>query len=1019
MEKLFITIFVLLLLADNAVAAKKKELYVPMDYSTCGYCASECEIPDVPNVIFVGAGNGDCYAELQRAIDYVGGLKADKHGFRGAVLLGEGTYNISSPLRITVSGVVLRGQGTGKTIVRKTGADRGAVIYIQGTGTKTYGDSTVVADDKVPAGSTSFAVVSVKGIAAGRQIEIIRPSTKEWIASLKCDDFGGGLDYTGWKPGDIDITWKRTVTAVDGNRITLDSPITTTLDSRWGGAVVTTTHSVGMVTGCGVENITVDSEVNAWNPKDEDHAWDGVWIDDARDCWVRRCRFTHLAGSAVNMQKETSRITVEDCVSESPVSEIGGWRRSTFLTRGQQNLVQRCVSRHGIHDFVADFCAAGPNAFVQCEAQESLGFSGSIGSWAAGLLFDIVDIDGNDIRLGNVEQFQMGTGWNSANSMLWQCTGSTLYCYSPDEDNRSGANGCWGTLIGNGEWTNSNNHVTPRSLFYSQLEKRMQDTSTLPQGYVLPRNTSATSSPTVEAAMQLAEETLARPRLTLEMWMDSVSYNADISSEGVRNIATVRQVRTPAATVSEGTFAVMDGKITHNGKMVVGNMYSIPWWNGRVKDSFMDNVSAKPAIARFVPGREGRIWTDRIDSTVVYLKNNRFVAFDQHYGLWYDLRRTDHERVRRADGNVEPPFYDQPFSRSGQGRAWDGLSLYDLEKPNRWYWSRLNEFAAKGAEEGMLLFNENYFQHNILEAGAHWVDCPWRPVNNVGQTDGCFPEPVPFTGDKRIFVAEQFYDTENTTMRALHRNYIRMCLEQLKDRPNVVQLTSAEYTGPLHFTRFWLKTVSEWEAETGIHPMIALSCCKDAQDAILADSAYNKVVDIIDIRYWHYNTEELWAPEAGRNLAPRQHMRQWKVGKTGFEEVYRAVKEYSMAYKDKAVTYYGQQYAQYGWAVFMAGGSLPGIPVSDGAFLTAAAGMRNIVDGGSVYKMIGGTAGGAMVLPMGTDAFVVKVEPGKYRINFVDTISGEVTRGRKAELINGEYEINIGKRNVLVWLERQ
>lgn len=144
MEKLFITIFVLLLLADNAVAAKKKELYVPMDYSTCGYCASECEIPDVPNVIFVGAGNGDCYAELQRAIDYVGGLKADKHGFRGAVLLGEGTYNISSPLRITVSGVVLRGQGTGKTIVRKTGADRGAVIYIQGTGTKTYGDSTEI-----------------------------------------------------------------------------------------------------------------------------------------------------------------------------------------------------------------------------------------------------------------------------------------------------------------------------------------------------------------------------------------------------------------------------------------------------------------------------------------------------------------------------------------------------------------------------------------------------------------------------------------------------------------------------------------------------------------------------------------------------------------------------------------------------------------------------------------------------------------------------------------------------------
>lgn len=518
--------------------------------------------------------------------------------------------------------------------------------------------------------------------------------------------------------------------------------------------------------------------------------------------------------------------------------------------------------------------------------------------------------------------------------------------------------------------------------------------------------------------MLLAKETLTEPRLTLEMWIDSVPYTASTSTRGLKDIARIKSAKKGAADNAEATFAIVNGKITCNGKMVVGNMYSIPWWNGRVKDSFKGNVTAKPAIARFVPGREGSIWTDRIDSTVTYLKKNRFTAFDQHYGLWYDLRRTDHERVRRADGNVEPPFYDQPFSRSGKGKAWDGLSLYDLEKPNLWYWSRLNEFAVKGAAEGMLLFNENYFQHNILEAGAHWVDCPWRPMNNVGQTDGCFPEPVPFTGDKRIFMAEQFYDTENAVLRKLHRNYIRMCLEQLKDRPNVVQLTSAEYTGPLHFTQFWLKTIAEWEAETGRHPMIALSCCKDAQDAILTDPVYNKVVDIIDIRYWHYNTSELWAPKAGQNLAPRQHMRKWRVGKIGFEEVYRAVREYAVAYKDKAVTYYGQQYPQYGWAVMMAGGSLPNIPVSDEAFLEATVKMRDVVDGGTAYKMLAGKGAGAIVMPLETADFVIKTEPGKYRINTVDAVTGEVTYSRKAVTVAGEYHITAGKRNVLIWLEK-
>ena len=44
-------------------------------------------------------------------------------------------------------------------------------------------------------------------------------------------------------------------------------------------------------------------------------------------------------------------------------------RRTTFYTLGQQTLFQRCYSEQGIHDFAAGYGAAGPNAFVQCEAK--------------------------------------------------------------------------------------------------------------------------------------------------------------------------------------------------------------------------------------------------------------------------------------------------------------------------------------------------------------------------------------------------------------------------------------------------------------------------------------------------------------------------------------------------------------------------------------------------------------------------------------------------------------------------
>lgn len=994
----------------------KKEVYIPMDYSTCGYHASEMTIPDVKNVVTISAKSGDCHDVLQRAIDYVSTLKADKEGHRGAILLGEGTFYIDKPLRISVSGIVIRGVGRDKTTIVKRGVERGALLYIEGGMMLNGGDTLTIDDKKIMAGAMTIQLENIGKLRTGDRLRIVRPSTSEWIESLGCDDFGGGLSYTGWKPTDIDIIWNRTITGINGNTITFDAPITTTIDQNYGGGYVVTGYNTAELTECGIENLTLMSDHNTWNKMDEDHCWDGIYIENARDCWLRRINFRHFAGSAVNIQKQTSRITVEDCIASEPVSEIGGWRRSVFTTRGQQTLMQRCVSRQGIHDFSVGFCAAGPNAFVQCEGEESLGFSGSIGSWAAGLLFDIVNIDGNDICFKNLEQFQLGTGWNTANSMMWQCTASTLWCYSPDADNRNSANGCWGTLTGNAEWTGSNDHVQPRSLFYDQLQKRIGDKAI--NGYILPRSTTASSSPTVETAQEMARVSLTEPRLTLEMWIDSVPYTANTSIMCAKNIANIKKIgySSEKKEVVKPSFAILSGHITVDGKLITGNRYQIPWWNGRVKDNFIDN-GAKPAITRFVPGREGKGWTDRIDSVVNYLSENGYCMLDHHYGLWYDLRRIDHERVRRADGDVQAPFYEQPFSRTGEGKGNDGLSLYDLTKPNEWYWMRLNEFAEKGSVKGLMLFNQHYFQHNILEAGAHWVDSPWRPVNNVNSTS--FPEPVPFTGDKRVFMAEQFYNEQDEALRPLHKQYIRRCLDELKNQQNVVHLISDEYTGPLHFTRFWLETIAEWERETGLHPMIALSCTKDAQDEILADPTLSKVVDIIDIRYWHYNTDSLWAPAAGKNLSPRQFMRKMKVGNTGFAEAYNAVKEYRMKYPEKAVTFYAQQYPQYGWAILMAGGSLPNVPIKDEKFLFDVAKMSYICgEGNSDVQVIGEENTGYVIYIHGTKTSQINMEAGKYRLYSINPSDGTVNTRNETIAINGIFTPSINAKDTVIWLEK-
>ena len=940
MRRLFIILLTTLFLIPSVAQV------VPMDYSYCGYHHSEKTIPSAKVATYIQPTGQDDAALIQQAIDWVSQQKPDKQtGLRGAVLLGEGTFTISEPLRIRTSGVILRGSGRDKTILRKTGYDRGALLYIEGTCEILAKDTLTVSDTQPGA-----IVCSVQGgssaLKPGTRLAIWRPSTEQWIESLNCLSFGGGkrMGYWAWHPGEIDLRWHRTIEAVNGNQITLDAPITCSIEEKWGGAKAIVYQEQGMITECGVENLSLESTYNQAVPLDEDHCWDGVYLADAENCWVRMVNFRHFAGSAVIVQKSAQQITVEDCQSLQPVSEIGGYRRRTFLTFGEMVLFQRCYSEHGINDFAVGHTAAGPNAFVQCESFESFGPSGAISSWAPGILFDIVNIDGNDIVFKNWELDKFGAGWSTANSMLWQSTASAVYCYSPDSLNRNSSHGCWGQIQGSGEYSQMNEHVNPYSLFRSQLEKRLgRNVDTQCRVYNRPVN--ASSSPTIEEAVKLAEEAL-QPRLTMQMWIDSARFEGDITPTKPFTYAT-----SPTKPTIPTNYTITNGWLTKDGSVLVGGKHHTPWWNGKAIDASM--AKAKYALTRFVPGQESVGGTDRIDSVVATMQRQHTLVFSQNYGLWTDRRRDDHERIRRKDGDAWAPFYEQPFTRTGLAQggfsalAWDGMTKYDLTKLNKWYFWRLQQFAKKTESIGILLKNQHYFQHNILEAGAHWVDCPWRTVNNINQTP--FLEPVNFTGDKRIFTATLFYDITNPTLRELHKQYIRQSLDAFKGQPNVIHSIGEEFTGPLHFVQFWLDVIAEWEQENG-KVLVALAVNKDVQDAILNDPVRSKVVDIIDIEQWFYHNKGEYAPQGGVNMAPRQYQRKIRTGSARFEDVYRAVTEYRKY--GKAVVYSAQKFPELGWASLMAGGSCAAIPVKNEAFLRSISSMEpQMIDGN--YALVG------------------------------------------------------------------
>jgi hypothetical protein len=509
--------------------------------------------------------------------------------------------------------------------------------------------------------------------------------------------------------------------------------------------------------------------------------------------------------------------------------------------------------------------------------------------------------------------------------MLWQCNASLLRCFSPPTATNY-AVGCWGTFDGDGAWQDSNASVKPTSLYYAQLADRIGRTKADARAQLLIIPSDASSSPTVDEAANLVEMS-RKPMPQLSAWIDDARARNAISTDASRakSIDEIAHDK-PAADSPRVPLAmsVKDGWIVAGDKLLVGGRVGVAWWRGGTRPK--DVAEAEPCIERFVPGRTGKGFTDVLDELATNMQHAGKALLEHNYGLWYDRRRDDHERIRRMTGDVWPPFYELPFARSGVGSGWDGLSKYDLTKYNPWYWDRLKTFADLCDECGLVLLQQHYFQHNIIEAGAHYVDFPWRTANNINDTG--FPEPPPFAGDKRIFLAEPFYDVSNPTRGALHRAFIRKSLENFTGDSNVIHLTAAEFTGPLHFMQFWLDTIGEWERETGKHVTVGLSATKDVQDAILADPVRSKLVSVIEMKYWWYTSSDgdagAYAPKGGQSLSPRQHQRVWEGSQKRPEAATaRQIRDYREKYPDKAIIcdYDGLD----GWSALAAGASVPPI----------------------------------------------------------------------------------------------
>ncbi len=482
------------------------------DFSNAGYKGGGVSIPYVAIKETVWPVPGDNSASIQAAIDQVSALPPDASGFRGAILLKMGTYELEKPLNIKASGVVLRGEGMsdiGTILIGKTPKEkptspfgRSALVNISGASGVIPMEETkqLIIDKYVPVGARSFSIVSAKGFKAGDKVLVRRIGNQDWIKAIGEDSVGAGRFR--WRP--FNINYDRIITEVKGNTIIIDAPIFCAIETRWGGGEILKYDDQGRIEQVGIENLRGVSEYNpavrmtpygnmdrgSFDEKnkphyegeeyysDENHYFNFINITNAKNGWVRNISALHFASSVVQTAASTKWITIQDCESREPVSIRAGARRFTYQLNGQLALVQRCFSQKGRHSFVMQNSGSSGNVFLDNEAVNPYSTSEPHSQWVNGALYD-------NIKAPLTARYwkDISIGWAGANIVFWNCEGDFLIQKPPTAQNYSFGHIGINAVIFNsllqdlnkpkGHVESMDRHVTPRSLYLTQLKERL------------------------------------------------------------------------------------------------------------------------------------------------------------------------------------------------------------------------------------------------------------------------------------------------------------------------------------------------------------------------------------------------------------------------------------------------------------------------------------------------------------------------------------------------------------------
>jgi hypothetical protein len=437
-----------------------------MDFSSAGYRAGGVKLPSAIAAQRLIPASGDNTTRIQAALDNA----------TGAVVLAAGEYEIAGTLSITRSGVVLRGERG--AVIRLTGKPH-RFLDIHGAGTwREEGPAASVLDDYVPAGASTFRVRGASAFHTGDCVLVVRPVTAEWIHFMGLDTLVRDSQPGTWIRAGSVIRTDRVVESVDGDRVTLDVPLSDALDSQFTAASLVRYSFSGRITEVGVEGLRIEApfeDVPITGPQ-----YTALRMDAVEDGWARDLEIREMRNGIV-IGPGAKRLTLTNLHITHSAAHSAAATEPDFALQGTQILLDRCrVTGEGAWPVITESEVTGPVVVLDFTADH--GGIAPHQPWATGLLVDGGKFPGGTERrpglaFSNRAMAGSDHGWDIGWAVAWNVSSPLLLVQRPPGV-LNWCIGCIGTMdtIGstpNGIFDSPGKMVEPASLYLQQLRDRL------------------------------------------------------------------------------------------------------------------------------------------------------------------------------------------------------------------------------------------------------------------------------------------------------------------------------------------------------------------------------------------------------------------------------------------------------------------------------------------------------------------------------------------------------------------